>query len=130
MPEELTPQERLETRLHRLEQEIIKENRWWRGGLIAALVLIALAIFTSGHHRRPERGFMAAMGGFGWAGPGGMPGYGPYPPPPHPGFGWGGPCGPGPGNMAWGPKPWSGQPREWNGPGPGPHPQGQSQSNQ
>src|SRR5271170_5367701 len=93
-----TSQERLEARLNRLEQEVLKENRWWRGGLIAALVLIALAILTAGHHRRPERMSMSAMGGPGWAGPrwAGPPmpfgGYGPYPPPPHPS--WGGPCGP------------------------------------
>jgi len=28
------------------------EERWWRGGMIAALVLIAIAIFVSGHHHR------------------------------------------------------------------------------
>ena len=48
-----TAEARLETRLNRLEQEVLKENRWWRGGLIAALVLVALAILIAGHHRRP-----------------------------------------------------------------------------
>src|SRR5271170_5663557 len=117
-----TSQERLEARLHRLEQEILRENRWWRGGLIAALVLIALAILAAGHHRRPELRFASMMGGPmggpGWAGPGGMPfgDYWPYPPPPHPG--WGGPCGPGAGNMPWGSGPWDGQSRQWSVPGP------------
>src|ERR1700730_17879037 len=89
-----TAQERLEARLNRIEQEVLEENRWWRGGLIAALVMVGLAIFTVAHHHHPER---MAMGMPGWAGSGGMPygGYGPYPPPPHPG--WGGQCGPAPG---------------------------------
>jgi hypothetical protein len=135
VPEELTPQERLETRLNRLEQEVLRENRWWRGGLIAALVLVALAILVNGHHHRRGRMFMATMGMPGWAGAGpeGMPGYGPYPPPPHPGFGWGGPCGPAPGSMGWGPGPWgpgawNDQPRRWGSPGPQ-APQGAPQPN-
>src|ERR1700730_12865936 len=76
-----TAQERLEARLNRIEQEVLKENRWWRGGLIAALVLVALAIFTAGHHHHHERMAMAA----GWAGSEGMPygGHRPYPPPAH-----------------------------------------------
>jgi hypothetical protein len=110
-----TAQERLEARLNRIEQEVLKENRWWRGGLIAALVLVALAIFAAGHHHHHERMAMAA----GWAASEGMPygGYGPYPPPPHPGFGWGGPCGREPG-YGWGPGPWGGEPKQWGGPGP------------
>jgi len=112
-----TTQQRLEARLNRLELEVLKENRWWRGGLIAALVLLALAILVGGHHHRRERMFMAGTGMSGWAGPEGMPGYGPYPPPPHPGFGWGGPCGPAYG-YGWGPGPWGGQPRHWGTPGP------------
>jgi hypothetical protein len=121
-----TAQERLEARLNRIEQEVLKENRWWRGGLIAALVLVAVAIFTAGHHHHPERMAMASMGMPGWAGPEGMPygGYGPYPPPPHPGFRWDGPCGREPG-YGWGSGPWGGQPRQWGGPGPQ-APQGQS----
>jgi hypothetical protein len=119
-----TSQERLEARLNRFEQDLLKENRWWRGGLIAALVFVALAILVAGHrhHRRPER--MAQMG-TGWAGSAGMPygDYGPYPPPPHPGFGWGGPCGPASG-YGWGPGQWGGQPRQWGAPGPQ-APQGQ-----
>jgi hypothetical protein len=104
--------ERLEARLDRLEQEVLMENRWWRGGLIGALVLVALAILIGGHHRHrpPERMAMA-----GWAGPAAGPygGYGPYPPPPGPGFGWGGPCG----RDGFGPRTWGGPPREWGAPG-------------
>jgi hypothetical protein len=60
-------QERLERRLDRIEQEFGRENRWWRGGLIAALVLVALAILVAGrHHQRPEMG-MGAMGMPPWA---------------------------------------------------------------
>ena len=101
-----TAEERLETRLNRLEQEVLKENRWWRGGLIGAFVLVALAILIAGHHRRPERMAMAPMGMAGWAGSAGMP-YG----------GYGPPCGPAP-EYGWGPRPWGGQPREWGVPNP------------
>ncbi len=72
-------QERLEKRLDRIELEILRENRWWRGGLIAALVLMALAILVAGHHRRRHE--MAPMGPAGW-GQGTRYGqFGPYPPP-------------------------------------------------
>ena len=83
-------QERLEKRLDRIELEILRENRWWRGGLIAALVLVALAILVAGHHRR--RHDMGPMGRAGWGQ--GMPygEFGPYPPPWAFG-GRGGPCG-------------------------------------
>lgn len=114
--EKETPQERLEARLSRLEQEMLGENRWWRGGLIAALVLIALAIFLAPRHPDSNRMFMAATGGPSWGGPGGMPygGFGPYPGlPPRPG--WDRPCGP-PGTTFWGPS--GGQPRQWGGGGP------------
>jgi hypothetical protein len=57
-------QERLEKRLDRIELEILRENRWWRGGLIAALVLMALAILVAGRHRRPHG--MEPMGPAGW----------------------------------------------------------------
>jgi hypothetical protein len=104
-------EERLEARLNRIEQEVLKENRWWRGGLIVALVFLALSILIAGHHRRPR-----PMGMPGWGGPAGMAygGYGPYPPPPRPRFGWDGPCG----RDAWGPPPWEGQPRQWGPPIP------------
>ena len=72
------------------------EHRLWRGGLIAALVFVGIAILVAGHHRRrdviiaqPER-WGVQVG----------PGFGPPPPPP-----WGGP-----GEYYW---------RGW-GPGPGP----------
>ena len=50
-----TAQERLEARLNRIEQEVLKENRWWRGGLIAALVmsiflLPTLYVWIAGDH--------------------------------------------------------------------------------
>jgi len=105
MPEEPTTagplresQELLAGRLDRLEREVLRENRWWRGGLIAALVLLALSLLIAGHHRhhrRPNRpegpAAMAPMGPPGWAGPPGMPcgQFGPYAPPPP----WGCPCG-------------------------------------
>ena len=85
-------QERLERRLDRIEQELIRENRWWRGGLIAALVLVALAILVAGHHRRRPEMEMGGMGMAPWAAR--MP-YGPYGGPPPWGFrgGRGGDCG-------------------------------------
>jgi len=76
-------QERLERRLDRIEQELIRENRWWRGGLIAALVLVALAILVAGHHRRRPEMEMGGMGMAPWAARmqgGGQ--FGPYPGPP------------------------------------------------
>jgi hypothetical protein len=108
-----TVEERFERRLHHIEQEVLRENRWWRGGLIAALVLLAFSMLVAGHHRHRQPPRMA----MGMAAQGMMPygGYGPYPP--RPGFGWGGPCGPAPG-YGWGPGQWGGQPRQWGGPGP------------
>jgi hypothetical protein len=54
MPEEPTstggssPEELLYRRIEHLE----RENRWWRAGLIAALVFIGLMVLVAGHHRR------------------------------------------------------------------------------
>ena len=88
MPEESTgsqsppndgAHERVERRLDRIEIEIQRENRWWRGGLIAALVLLALAILVAGHHRRP-RG-MGPMGPAGWGARMPYGEFGGYPPP-------------------------------------------------
>ena len=99
---------RLERRIENLEYAADRENKWWRGGLIAALVLIALSILIAGHHRhrRPPHGMMGMCGQTDMQGPRMMP-YGPPPPPPN----WG--YGPGPG--------WGGQQRwryrQWNGPG-------------
>lgn len=87
MPEEPTsagsprPAEPLERRIERLEQE----NRWWRGGLIAVLALVALMLLA-GHHRAridvvvtaPPWALRMPYWGYG---------SGPYPPPPR---GWGG----------------------------------------
>jgi hypothetical protein len=99
---------RLERRIENLERAADRENKWWRGGLIAALVLVALSILIAGHHRRhrpPPIGMGGPMGMQGWGGPRMMP-YGPPPPP-----NWG--YGPGPG---WGgPQNW--HYHQWNGPG-------------
>jgi len=83
----------------------LMERRLWRGGLIAALVFIGIAILVAGHHRRrvvviaPPQGWGMHM----------RPGCGPPPPPP-----WGGPgeyfwrgWGPGPGSgNDYGPAPY------------------------
>ena len=103
--------ETLQRRLDRLEQEYMRENRCWRGGLIAALTLLAIVILVGAfHHRPPPQGFgpMAMRGPMSMAGPMGMqgpmgyqgyPGYWPPPPPPWaygygPGYGYssGGGC--------------------------------------
>jgi len=71
---------RLERRLEAFELAAQNENRWWRGGLIAALVLVALSIMIARHHRHcplPPRITMGQMGE-GWQGPRMMP-YGPPP---------------------------------------------------
>ena len=93
--------EALQRRLDRLEQEYMRENRWWRGGLIGALVLLAIVILIGGfHHRPPRPGFgpVAMQGSMGMAGPMGMqgpmgyrgyPGYWPPPPPPPWAYGYG-----------------------------------------
>lgn len=107
-------QESLAGRLHRLEQDLIFENRWWRGGLIAALVLLALSVLFGGLHRQPAPPAwgMASMGmGSGWGGPPPnipvaqfMP-----PPPPAPGAPWNGPGGCGSyGGGGRPPGPWGG----------------------
>jgi hypothetical protein len=53
----------LRKRLRRLKRRMRNENRWWRVGAIAALVLIAVAILVSGHrrhhHHRPPSGMAA-----------------------------------------------------------------------
>ena len=95
-------------RIEHLEQEILRENRWWRGGLIAVLFLLVLAIFFGGHHRhhhRPGPPPMAAgpMGGPGCQGGMGYGPYRPYGPPPPWAFGpgaMGGGWGYGPGGSA------------------------------
>jgi hypothetical protein len=88
--------ERLTARLDRLERDVRYENRWWRGGLIAALVLVAISIFVSAFHRpRPPRWSPPEFAGR-FEGPPNLPfyGYGYGPPPPwaflHRGHG----CGP------------------------------------
>lgn len=99
MPEEGTTTdspssvETLQRRLDRLEQEYMRENRWWRGGLIGALTLLAIVILVGAFHHRPPPGFglMEMRGPMSMAGPMGMQGpmdywayprYGPPPPPP------------------------------------------------
>jgi len=103
---------RLERRIESLEYAAQHENKYWRGGLIAALVLVALSILIAGHHRhhRPPMGIGGMMGSC--EGPRMMP-YGPPPPPPYWGYGQGGGYGP--------PQGW--HHRQWDGPGPdGPPP--------
>ena len=101
---------RLERRLEAFELAAQRENRWWRGGLIAALVLIALSIFSAAHHRHRMERLMLSRMGPGQMGPGmgpGMMGPGPrmmpYGPPPPPYWGYG----PGPqGGYGYGSPPW------------------------
>ena len=61
---------RLERRIESLEYAADRENKWWRGGLIAALVLVALSILIAGHHRRhrPQHGMMGMCSGMGMQG--------------------------------------------------------------
>jgi hypothetical protein len=82
-------------RLDRLEHKLAREDRWWRGGKIAALVFIGLCILAAGHRHRPRRPPMPPWIAFGEPGrfapppPGywGQPGaYGYY--------GWGQPAAP------------------------------------
>jgi hypothetical protein len=100
------PEESLERRIEQLER-IVQDNRWWRGGLIAALVFIGLVILlTAGRHRHrvdvvvkvPPWVLRTPHWGYG---------PGPYPPPPQ---GWGGGTG-------------GGRPAPEVGPGRGPSPQ-------
>jgi hypothetical protein len=91
MPEETSGAEsrRFEDRLERLERDAMRENRYWKGGLIGVLLLIAIALFTHGGHHRRERPDFARGGRYGM----------PYPPQ----FGYmaGGPWGPCAGRGAW-----------------------------
>ena len=96
----------LERRIESLEVATLRENRWWRGGLIAALVLVALSILIAGHRRHHGPPPMTAMPGQG--GVVLMP-YGPLPPP----YWWGY----GMGRRYYGPpEGWSYRP--WNRPSP------------
>jgi hypothetical protein len=102
---------RLERRLESLEYATERENRWWRGGLIAALVLVAFSILIAGHHRHHHPPMMGMTGTMGPSceGPRMMP----YGPSPYWGYGPGGGYGP----------PECRHHRQWNGPGPdGPPP--------
>jgi len=91
------------TRVSRL---LSNEERLWRGGLIAALLFLAISILASGHRHRPPPPFMGpmAMAG-GWGGPfnpaGPMMFASPYPPP----WAMGGACTCGPRNGAAYPGP-------------------------
>jgi hypothetical protein len=95
--EEVTPNssasvEALQRRLDRIEQEYMRENRWWRGGLIGALVVLAIVILIGAfHHRPPPRdlGAMAIQGPVFLQGRMGYPGYWPPPPPPWAYYGFG-----------------------------------------
>lgn len=79
-------------RLDRIEQKLMWEDRWWRGGLIAALLFIGIAILVGAHHRHRRPPFPPPWMAYGPAGQ--------FPPPPM-AWGWNGPYG-------WGPGPWSG----------------------
>jgi hypothetical protein len=97
-------EDQINRRLDRLEQKLAWEERWWRGGLIAALVFIGISILVAGLHRHrgqlPVPPWMAygtagpyappppwywgppgAYGYYGW-GPGGRPPTPPSAPPP------------------------------------------------
>ena len=102
---------RLERRIENLELATLQENRWWRGGLIAALVLLAFSIMIAGHHRHhhPPPPMMGMQQG--WGGPRMMP-YGPLPPPYY-GYGPGGDYGP--------PQGW--RHHQWEAPAPETQPQ-------
>jgi hypothetical protein len=97
---------RLERRIEYLEHTLQHENKWWRGGLIAALVLIALSILIAGHHRHHRH--PGPMGMQGCGGQRMMP-YGPPPPPPNWGYG--------PGGGYYGPPQQGWRYHQWNGPG-------------
>lgn len=86
------PEELLERRLEHLE----RENRWWRGGLIAALVFIGLMILAAGHHHRRHIEVVVTVPPWALRRPYWGYGPGPYPPPAP---GWGGGERPGPGMM-------------------------------
>ena len=84
-------------RLDRLEQKLMWEDRWWRAGLIVALVFIGVAILVAGHHHRRRPPFPPPWMAYGPSARFGFP-----PPPPWamgPG-GWGG--------YGWGSGPWGG----------------------
>ncbi len=93
MPEEPTNSaagigEKLAERVARLE----RENRWWRGGLIVAVILIGLMLAALGRHRHRARvdvvistpPWMMRMPPWGY-------GPGPYPAPPPGWQGYGAP---------------------------------------
>ena len=61
---------RLERRIESLEYAADRENKWWRGGLIAALVLVALSILIAGHHRHHRPPTMVMRDGQGMQGMG------------------------------------------------------------
>jgi hypothetical protein len=87
MPEEPTsagsprpPAEPLEGRIELLE----RENRWWRGALIAVLALVALMLLA-GHHHRARIDVVVTVPPWAFRMPYWGYGPGPYPPSPR---GW------------------------------------------
>lgn len=106
MPEEPTgtgspmPDEILYRRIEHLE----RENRWWRGGLLAALFFIGLMILAAGRHRR-HIDVVVTMPPWALRRPYGAYGPGPYPPPPPVWGGYGGGARPGPEVPSGGPNP-------------------------
>jgi hypothetical protein len=105
MPEEPTSagSPRYDEALDRRIEHLERENRWWRGALIAALVFIGLMIVAASHHRRPidvvvtVPPWVLRMPRWGY-------GPGPYSPPPRGWGGWGG-VRPGPEVPGGGPRP-------------------------
>jgi hypothetical protein len=98
-----------ETLLYRRIELLERENRWWRGGLIAALVFIGLMVLAGGRHRRhidvvvtvPPGALRRPYWGYHTA---------PYPPPPGGWGGFGGGARPGPEMPGGGPNPRGPQP--------------------
>jgi hypothetical protein len=98
-------------RLQALIESYSGENRWWRAGLIAALLLVAMAFLIGGNLRAsPDPG--PGPGGvyFGYGAPQFSRGPGapymqfmPLPPPPRPGLQSFGGCGPERGGLPGGP---------------------------
>lgn len=112
MPEETAAaagggqEDHINRRLDRLDQKLMWEDRWWRGGLIAALVFIAIAILVAGLHPRRRLNVTVSMAGAPWGPATPYGGYGPSPPPPA--WGWGCPGGYG----GYGGGPGGGEPQQ------------------
>jgi hypothetical protein len=105
MPEEPGTQggPRPEEHLYRRIEYLERENRWWRGGLIAALVFIGLVILAGGRHRH-RIDVVVTVPPWALRIPYWGNGPGPYPVPPRGWGGYGGGAHPGPGMPGGGPN--------------------------